>query len=315
MPRLPRWSLIAGVLLIGFCLGGCKQSKLTGGKRTNVSHISFEGDPIVQSQSDPMADFARYQTFTWQSNPDREDPLIEKHLAVLELGLLEGLGYTPCAAAEGADLTISLAYKNEYQETYVPAVPSSGIVHKEDGSIDHMNSNKGGRAAYTRTNFQPEVRLFVMDSDRATSGPVEDAYVWTGKGVASSETSDIRLTGQTLLLYLLKSFPVCAEAERPERNVGLTWAVLSLDAQAFRPVVLIVDRDSRADRAGLRQWDVIETIGGVSTAGLALPAVRDLLTKGEGDAVTFTVARRGDMTDLTLTRPGSQQTTTINATW
>jgi hypothetical protein len=315
MPRLTRWSLIVGVLLVGFCLGGCKQSKLIGGKRTNVSHISFEGDPIVQSQSDPMADFSRYRTFTWQSNPEREDPLIEKHLAILALGLLEGLGYTRGAEGEVADLTTSLAYKNEYQETYVPPVPGKGTVFKEDGSIDVMNSGGGGRGGYTRSRFQPEIRLFLIDNDRAMGGPAEEAYVWTGKAVATSKASDIRLTGQMLLLYLLKSFPVCAEAERPERNVGLTWAVLSLDAQAFRPVVVVVDRDSRADRAGFRQWDMIEAIGGVSTAGLPLPAVRDLLTKGEGETVTFTVARRGDMTDLTLTRPGSSKTTTINATW
>lgn len=315
MTRLARWSLLVGVVLAGFCLGGCKQIEGTRSARTNVSHITFESDPIVQSQSDPTADFTRYQTFTWQSNPEREDPLIEKHLAILALGLLEGLGYTSCAEAKAADLTISLAYKNEYQETYVPAVPSSGIVWTEDGQIDVMNSNKGGRPAYTRTSFQPEVRLFVIDNERAMSGRAEDAYVWTGKAVATSKTSDVRLTGQMLLLYLLKSFPACAEAERPERNLGITWAVLSPDGQVFRPIIVLVDRDSRADRAGLRQWDMVEAIDGVSTEGLDLLAVRDLLTGGEGDTVTFKVARRGTISDIAVTRPQAVKTTTINATW
>ena len=97
-------------------------------------------------------------------------------------------------------------------------------------------------------------------------------------------------------------------------------AVLSPDAEVFRPTLVLVDEDSLAAKAGLRQWDLVEAIDGVSTEGLDLPAARDLLTRGEGDTITFTVGRAGELSDIVVpraqrTREPAAAESTINATW
>jgi len=297
MPRLSRYSLIAVALLVAVGLGGCKS-----GSENSYSHITFRTDPIVQCQSDRTVAPASYRTFTWQPSNDSDDPLIERHLVCLARSLLECLGYTYCEDPEGTDFTISVAYDNGYRRTHVPGVPSSGTVWKEDGSIDVMNSDQGGRPGYSYSTFYPEIRFFVSDNERAAKS-AHDALVWSGDARATSKRSDIRLTGEMLLVLIMKHFPVCAGGERPERAYGITWAVLSPDGSRFLPTILNVDPGSVAEQAGLRPWDTVDSIDNLRPNGLELPEVRSLLCGGDPEEVALWVGRGRQSTQIILPRP------------
>jgi hypothetical protein len=295
---LPTWSLVAAIALLALSLGGCRK-----GRRSNFSHIRFTAGPVIQTQADPTADFSRYRTFTWSPNPNSPDPLVERHLARLACSMLEGLGYDYVDSAD-ADLGISLSYANEYRTTSIPSRTVRVPVYDEDGNRVYGKVGSSVTIPGAKTEaFYPEIHLFVVDRDRYAAGAQHEAFVWTGHATGSSRLSDIRLTGQMMLLGLLDRFPRRYAGETPERDLGFAWTVLSPHAGPFYPVIVEVPKGSRAESFGLARWDIISRIDGRSTTGMSLPEVRRLLTEGSGDTAVLTVRRGEDERPLEVPRP------------
>jgi carboxyl-terminal processing protease len=90
-----------------------------------------------------------------------------------------------------------------------------------------------------------------------------------------------------------------AEQFRGNRYVGLQIA-LSYDAKAKRPVIKTVLRGGPADRAGIRDDEILEAIDGEDTEGRGLEAAVDRLRGAEGTVVEIRVRRRPDDEARTL---------------
>lgn len=287
MSRLSSCSLILVLLLIAVGLVGCKQ----GQPPTNFSHIynSFKMQPVEQEQTDPAADFSRYHTFTWRRHPDCQDPLTEKFLAHIAIGILQGRGYEYVESGN-ADLTVSLKYANEYRATSTPSQRVKIPIYDDPESVVATRHEYVTVPGSSSQAFYPEVHVFVYDNERLVSGSREDAVVYTAHCMGASSISDMRLTGQMLLLYVL-GFPPRPVDELHGPIMGMVVRSKSPHAGSFYPTIINVDNGSRADKAGLRIDDIIEEVDGHPTADLSYPEAMALLWDWSKDTKVLKIRR------------------------
>ncbi len=309
MTRLPRLSLVAFALLVGFRLGGYTPSSAEEPppdreQHPSFGHITFETWPTTDAHQDRSVTFFKYRTFNWRRHPDCEDPAIEKHLARIARGMIEGNGYEYVDSPD-ADFTISLLYRNELGVRSRPSrtvkVPLSD---DEDDAVSISFDAVEVRGA-TADTFTPEVYLFVVDNERRAAGEREKAVVWSGTSIGASRVSDVRLTGQLLLWYMTDWFTACLPVSvyLPEVRLGMGWAVASTDGKSFYPMALGVFDDGAAKAAGMTWWDIISEVNGVSAEGKSLPQVRRLIEEGPKDTVRITVRRGRREKTFELPRP------------
>lgn len=79
------------------------------------------------------------------------------------------------------------------------------------------------------------------------------------------------------------------------------------------PLVYGVMDDSPAQKAGIREGDIIAYVDGTSTVGLSLSEVVGLIKGIQGTTVEVTLSRDGKPVELTLTREKMIETTTVES--
>lgn len=309
--------LVLGVIM---SVAGCKGDS----KASNYGHIRFEIEPMVQARADNEVDFSSYKTFTVWRNPQSPDPILEKQMLFLARNMLEALGYSFTEDAAGADLLLALSLANEYHATQVP--PSTIALPKYMPPQTHYGTgtwsgNVGGsytwgstsgtvttpgywttqsftRPGYTTGAFYPAVNMLLADPRRYRADIPQDMLVWTGIAVGTSKVSDVRMTGQMLMMRLLKDFPRSSSAAHSPGWIGAAITILTPDGNTLWPTVLDVAKGSPADKAGLRMWDIIWAVDDRSTANLPLSQFLELLGGSPGDAKKLTITRLKETSDI-----------------
>lgn len=316
MTRRALCALTIITLAAGLCVTGCKSGKT----RHNFSHIEYNllEEPITK----PARDLSQYSSFCLISNGRNSDPLLKSQLLSLARGMMQALGYRYVDDMEKADIVLCIVFSNEYSETYVPpktvtipkyvepetetttsywsgevgGVDTGGMVQTHTTKPGYWTTQTYTRPGYTVGSYYPVVGIGLHDSwgylrPGASSDTVIDYVVWSGGASASSKLWDLRMTGQMLMLELVKSMPRCAKAQPPNAWLGIDGTMLTPDGKNLFPTILRVAEGSPAAKAGLRQWDIIWEIDGHSTANMTYDQVGELLSGRAGDPKTLTIAR------------------------
>jgi S1-C subfamily serine protease len=140
--------------------------------------------------------------------------------------------------------------------------------------------------------------MMLVDPRRYRANDPQNMLVWTGTAVGCTKLSDVRITGQMLMLRLLKDFPRSSSAGHGPGWVGVAIAILTPDGNTLWPTVVNVAKGSPADKSGLRMWDIIWAVDGRSTANLSLSQVLGLLGGDPGDTKKLTIARLKETSDI-----------------
>jgi len=169
------------------------------------------------------------------------------------------------------------------------------------GSTQYIPVTRPGR---TMGYYYPALLLSAYDRASLAKSPEDagKALVWTSTIVGSSQVGDGVLTGQMLLLRLLRESP--SLPQRPEapgvslgRALGATAAMLTDDGRNAYPTVLGVTKGSAADKAGLRQWDMVLEVNGRPTANASFAELTEMLAPPAGRAKRLLVKRpEGEVT-------------------
>lgn len=210
-----------------------------------------------------------------------------------------------------------IAFDNQYREVYEPPrtivlpkyVPPSTTVTRGSYSgylgSDYVWGSSSGTTTtpgrwttetYTRGGrvkgfYVPTIVLFAVDTRRIVGGSAASAVVWEGMAVGASKVSDLALTGQMLLLRMITRMPAGQGMEAPRGWIGVSGAMMTPDGQQVWPTVLAVHKGSPAEKAGLRQWDIISDVDGRPTANLTFAQARELLCGTPGGTKRITVRR------------------------
>jgi S1-C subfamily serine protease len=142
--------------------------------------------------------------------------------------------------------------------------------------------------------------LFFLDPLRYDAERPQDALVWSGSAVGCSKISDLGMTGQMLLLMLLRDLHPSTNIIYPKSWLGVSGTVLTPDGKVTYPTILRIAKDTPAATAGLREWDVIWEIDGKSTANMTFSEAKDLLSGNFGDTRRFTIRRLDKTIELNL---------------
>jgi hypothetical protein len=228
---------------------------------------------------------------------------------------MEYKGYKYTEAAD-ADIVLSIHADSEYKSTYVP--PSTISLPKyEPGRTINTYGNFGSDSFYatTRTpgkwtsenitiggyttgNYYPAVSIAVWDG--RTNKPI-----WTGFAVGTSNVSDVRVSSQDVIYFILNKFPDCKSRKSFAESGGMTglgfsFRIITLDGNHYYPVV--VERDKYAQEAGILHNDIILSVNGVSVVNKPLSVVLNLMHVEPNGTVNLEIFSLGRKQSVDLHR-------------
>jgi len=293
-------------------VGGCATP------RHNFSNIMLDSTPFIQEVKDPEADFKSYKTFAVFSLANTEigkniDSILEKQLLYVIANNLEFKGYKYVEKAKEADLNVIVFFNQEYKTYYVPpnAITLPIFV---PGWTQNANINFSGYASglgnfwgsatastynpgymtyqtfvtpgYTVGHFYPINSVSFFDNKKKSR-------VWSGVGVTYSNNADIRLSSQVLLLGILDKFPNGDwDKDYPEwYRLGFNFLIMTNDGNNFYPSVRTLSKNSSAQVAGLKKYDIITHIDGQEVVNRRVSQIREIIKNIKSETVKLTIKR------------------------
>jgi hypothetical protein len=301
-----RLGVVIAALFIGavsLILAGCKQDSSSG--KDNFSDLCYYGEPQVQVSRDPQADFAKYRTCVLVPVGEGVPAVAAKQITHLVRTNLELQGFGVEDSLEKADLVLALYADTEQRETVLPAVTipwplfrSTLRSEKWSGTVGNTpwtakGSEWGSTSTQTIPVTIPERRRLrwwhhlsvialdgtalrsVLSSDKGDAPDLQQTVVWQGMAFGSMDVADPVRGVQGLFRRLASRFPI--PSNPAGETLGLVLFVATLDGETFYPAVFGVARGGPADRAGVREYDLITGVDGTPTANLSGAQLRSLL--------------------------------------
>lgn len=312
------------LLILLIFLAGCASEELKPGV------IQVYTMPMISTEKDPDADFSKYKNFAiWPVAELLKEvtisPIIEKQLLFMARNYLESTGYNYVDDIQKSDFYVGLVFANEQGSVYEPPsvrtipwyVPGETQTTNIDlyGSTGYhwgtaMTQTPGYYIPLTYTTpgkhiyyYLPFIQVLIVDK---TSKEI----VWRGTGTFATPESDIRLTGQLLILELLagkyneKRFPICpAWYELKDVNdgtFGIGFMIMTVNGNDFYPVIGQIWQDSPADKQGLKVYDIITHIDGQNTLNWPRSKVRKAFYKKQGEDLRLTINRGNQTLEISL---------------
>ncbi len=163
----------------------------------------------------------------------------------------------------------------------------------------------------------PELRAASSDDDTASAIDDAIATVATAAHVPPTEFAYAAIEGMAKAVgdryttfFTPDQFKEFNQALDPERISGI-GVMIEPDTESNSIRLSYVIPGTPADHAGLHQGDVIATIDGASTKGLATDAASKLLRGKAGTAVRVGIQRSDDVQDVSVTRSEVQPPTVV----
>ena len=147
---------------------------------------------------------------------------------------------------------------------------------------------------YTTGIFYPVIRVDVLD-------PHTFKPVWTGFGKATASNSDLRLSGQTIIIFILGEFPEGPLSYEPVIGpFGFAFKMSTNNGNDYYPTVYKVIDKSPAQKAGIKESDMISFIDGISVKNKPLSEIMNLLQIERGGKMSIIVLRPDKQVDLEI---------------
>ncbi|MBW2616245.1 MAG: hypothetical protein JRD02_08745, partial [Deltaproteobacteria bacterium] len=111
---------------------------------------------------------------------------------------------------------------------------------------------------HTGGTVYPDVRIDVLDPDTLKS-------LWAGIGWAAAGNPDLRISSQTIAIFLLGEFPQGPFSHNDVMGAfGFAFYIFTNNGNDYYPTVFQVIDDSPAGKAGVLKYDMISSIDGLS---------------------------------------------------
>ena len=310
-------------------------------KVTNLSPAYLYLAPSTSSYRDPDAQLEKYKTFSvfplsLISEEAKMNPILERQLLFYVRNLLEAKGYKFVRLDKNPDFLVTLGADAKYHESYVP--PSSVTLPywnpgktittygSSSGSFNfntfgdyssygwgtwsgwstetiyipgYMTTRTYTIPGYTIGHFYPAAVIQVYDGKTLKN-------VWMGSGVGTSDNPDVRISGQLVIAHILKDFPNCTRFDSMDSTkrglIGIQFGIFTNDGNSYFPTVLRLLEGMPAKKAGLREYDMIIEVNGVSTLNKPFSEIMNIFRGAPGTKVNIKIKRLDKILTFTIRR-------------
>jgi hypothetical protein len=312
------WLVTAvAVAALALSIPGCG-----GSEKTNFDQAQIRADPLITANGQFGLDLTSCSTFSIVPlGQELATAISEQKLAWILRGAMESGGYRYVEMTEGPDLVVTLYATTQYATTEVPPRTVSMPVYVP-GKISNVQSTISSpwgtstargtvstpgewtTRSYTRPGrtvgaYYPYVGVSIArGADLRAGKDFAASKVWQGSAVATSGQPMLEIPGQIIMLAMLGKSVDQLQKPSAKQAIGARVLPLTPDGKTLVATVTYVQKGSPADKAGLRLYDLIETINGQPTTNRSYMEIRGMLEKGP---VTLSVIRPGGKAVTTVT--------------
>jgi len=169
----------------------------------------------------------------------------------------------------------------------------------------YMASNTYTKPGYTVGHYYPAATIFVYDRKTLKE-------VWEASGAAVSNNPNMSVSEEGLLSYMIDKYPYASASNYNTKQIKIYTAeailsdlgiksctIFTNDGISYFPTVGI-NKDSIAEREGLKDGDMIIEINGVSTLNKSFSEIANLLVEKPGAELNIKVKRLNEILQLTI---------------
>ncbi len=260
------------------------------------------------------------------SSAQIQNPILEKQMLFLLRNFFEMNGYTFVDISENPDFLVTIDGSSNYKESYVPPqtymlprwVPGKTSTTYETNRGSFNFSNYGDYSSYgwgnwtgnsSSTTYTPGHMSFDSYSIggyyRGSYYPVlsvqafegrEFKQMWYSIGVGTSPISDLRISCQFVLANMIfDDFPPYSKLPDLKNEstgaIGIDVAVLTNTGNNYYPFISAILPYSPASKAGLKKWDIILEMNGVSTLNKPFIETYEMLMGDESTIIRLRIKR------------------------
>jgi hypothetical protein len=289
--------------------------------------------------NDPTIDYTRFKTFSVISAnvlfDNKSLTLEEKQIDFFIRNEESALKLRNVSIKDSIkpDLLFVYDYSNDYKEKYIaprtysfPIWSSGGTTTINSNSNTNLNtygdlnvtgniygnktttiSNSGKwditsvqRPAYTVGQFFPNFSLTIYDTS-------DNTKIWEGNANGTSTQKDGRFAAQYLILTLFNKVPQGSYIN-PDFLVdnngytGIQFSIFNTNGLSFYPTTVGNIENSPAKSIGLKDWDVILSINGETTANKSEKQINEMLRGNAGTKIDLLIERKGKQIKKSLVK-------------
>ena len=274
--------------------------------KTNLSPVLHKDKPRIRTFKAPELDNIKPKTFSvfpvsrLKTDPLLKDDRLETHMLFLLRNTFEIRGYRYVELAEDPDFLATIdGHVQQKKGHVIPKTLRSPKWFAERKILDAYISSDMTRQNYTVPNEMvgtcyPIIRIDALE-------PKTQKPLWAGIGIGKAGNSDLRVSSQTLVIFLLGEFPKGPFSyERIMTPFGFGFFVFTNNGNDYYPTVFELIADSPADKAGMRLYDMILSIDGISVKNRPVSEIIDMFKKESGRKKSFTMLRLDKKIDLEI---------------
>ncbi len=160
----------------------------------------------------------------------------------------------------------------------------------------YLTTDTFTRPGYTLGYYYPTAVVAAFDARTFNN-------VWLATGAGTSTQSDARISSQFVITTMIAKFPPASEVDSPSPGViGVALGCFTNDGNNYVPTILSAADDGPAKKAGVKQHDMLLSVGGQSVVNAPTSRVYDLLRGEPGTEVELEVWRLNKRVGLRITR-------------
>jgi hypothetical protein len=265
--------------------------------RTNLSPVHHKDTPRIQIFKAPSLDNIKLNTFSvfpvsrLKKEPLLKDDILEMQMLFLLRNIFEIRGYKYVEVTEKPDILATIDGHIQYKKDCVPPKTlESPKWFTEKRALDTYVAGNMTKQIYTvpchtAGTCYPVVRIDALEPN--TLKPL-----WAGIGIGTAGNSDLRISSQTVVIFLLGKFPKGPFShERVMTPFGFDIFVFTNNGNDYYPTVFQLIENSPADKAGMKKYDMISSIDGISVRNKPVSEIIKMFQKKLGEKKSVTVFR------------------------
>ncbi len=273
---------------------------------TNLSPVLHKDKPRIQTFKAPSLDNIKLKTFSvfpvshLKKEPLLKNDILEMQMLFLLRNTFEIRGYRYVEFTEKPDILATIDGRIQHRKGCAP--PETLVSPKwftEKRALDTYVPGNITKQTYTVPRCKagtcyPVVRIDALDPN--TLKPV-----WAGIGIGKANNSDLRVSSQTIAIFILGEFPKGPFSyERVMTPFGFDIFVFTNNGNDYYPTVFQLIENSPADKAGIKKYDMISSIDGISVRNMPVSEIIKMFQKELGKKKSVTVFRLDKQIDLEI---------------
>ena len=273
---------------------------------SNLSPVFPKTKPQLKIFKTPSLDNSQFRTFSvvpvsrLKKGPLLTNEIMEMHMLFFLRNALEFRGYRYVDGMENPDFlaTIDGLVSFKPNDCLPKALTSPAWFPMKDISNafipTRMTTQTHKIPAHIGGTVYHDIRIDILDPD--TLKPL-----WAGIGWAAARNPDLRISCQTIAIFLLGEFPQGPFSCNDVTGAfGFAFYIFTNNGNDYYPTVFQVIDDSPAGRAGVMKYDMIASIDGLSLKNRPLSEIIEIFRKGAVNKKLFTLLRGNKKIDVCI---------------